>query len=144
MSYHLRALEKWGFVQRSSGTDGTDQRERRWQATAQSVRVGEGVAASALLGSTLIEIQFGQVLDRINAAMRQVNLVGEKGSPSMFISTTKLKLSESQRKLFAEDYQTLVDKYRQLGEDSDQQASYLHTVFVPDDPGEVSTEDSPS
>lgn len=132
MSYHLRALEKWGYLKRNPVQQGADQRERRWQAAAQSVRVGEGVSASALLGSTLLELQFAQVLDRIRAAMAQAELE-EQQKPAMFVSTTKLSLDEAQRELFAQDYQELVDRYRLLSEGSEQPSSYLYTVFVPDE-----------
>ena len=36
MSYHLRALEQWGIVERDESTDG---RERPWRATAESFSV---------------------------------------------------------------------------------------------------------
>ncbi|MBM6401779.1 ArsR/SmtB family transcription factor [Phycicoccus sonneratiae] len=36
MSYHLRALEKWGIVERDESTDG---RERPWRATANAINV---------------------------------------------------------------------------------------------------------
>lgn len=43
MSYHLRALEKWGLVRRGESTDG---RERPWEAVGRTLNVhGHGVAA---------------------------------------------------------------------------------------------------
>ncbi len=36
MSYHLRALEKWGIVERDESADG---RERPWRATADSINI---------------------------------------------------------------------------------------------------------
>lgn len=36
MSYHLRALEKWGIVERDTSSDG---RERPWRAVAESITI---------------------------------------------------------------------------------------------------------
>ena len=36
MSYHLRALQKWGFVERAESSDG---RERPWRRTVESWRI---------------------------------------------------------------------------------------------------------
>jgi DNA-binding transcriptional ArsR family regulator len=40
MSYHLRALEKWGIVAR--GESGDDARERPWRAAAKDLRIEHG------------------------------------------------------------------------------------------------------
>ncbi|GAA3712327.1 hypothetical protein GCM10022204_34050 [Microlunatus aurantiacus] len=56
MSYHLRALEKWGVVERSSGDE--DGRNRPWKATGTSLRIdtsglgptGEDLVADRMLG----------------------------------------------------------------------------------------------
>ena len=51
MSYHLRALEKWGIVERDQSSDG---RERPWRATADGITItpeahrGAGSATSRL------------------------------------------------------------------------------------------------
>lgn len=51
MSYHLRALEKWGIIERDEATG--DGRERPWRSVAEHITVspvahqGAGVAASA-------------------------------------------------------------------------------------------------
>jgi DNA-binding transcriptional ArsR family regulator len=57
MSYHLRALAKWGFVERAESRDG---RERPWRATASGWRIEsmtnrlQATAASAVT-STMFE-----------------------------------------------------------------------------------------
>lgn len=56
MSYHLRALEKWGVVERSAG--GEDARNRPWKASGTGLRIdtsglgptGEDLIADRLLG----------------------------------------------------------------------------------------------
>ncbi len=44
MSYHLRALEKWGIVVRDDTS--SDGRERPWRAGAHSLKLGRGDGAS--------------------------------------------------------------------------------------------------
>lgn len=66
MSYHLRALEKAGIVERATSTDG---RERPWRAAARSVDVSSAAhvpgssASHAHLGPWLAEL--GSGLDRL-------------------------------------------------------------------------------
>lgn len=45
MSYHLRALQKWGIVERDDSA--TDGRERRWRAAADSLNIGAGMSEAA-------------------------------------------------------------------------------------------------
>jgi DNA-binding transcriptional ArsR family regulator len=64
MSYHLRALERFGIVERAEPTD--DGRERPWRATGRTIRVDstaptatvavEGAVIGAVLDSTRREI----------------------------------------------------------------------------------------
>lgn len=55
MSYHLRALAKWGFVERAPASG--DGRERPWRATAKGWRIdempdeGSSAAADTILGT---------------------------------------------------------------------------------------------
>src|SRR5674476_35914 len=44
MSYHLRALEKWGIVVRDNPS--SDGRERPWRASANELSIGRGDGAS--------------------------------------------------------------------------------------------------
>lgn len=61
MSYHLRALEKWGIVERAEGTG--DGRLRPWRLRGEGVRVEtEGLdgseAAGQLLGEALLDSEW--------------------------------------------------------------------------------------
>jgi DNA-binding transcriptional ArsR family regulator len=57
MSYHLRALEKWGFVERAGSTG--DGRERPWRATSpQGWRVEASSPVATAAESTLIAAAF--------------------------------------------------------------------------------------
>lgn len=46
MSYHLRALERWGVVERV--TESEDGRQRPWRATGTSIHITGGSSASAV------------------------------------------------------------------------------------------------
>jgi len=58
MSYHLRALEKWGIVVRDEGA--TDGRERPWRAPARNLQIsraanaGSGTVAAKAFASSLM------------------------------------------------------------------------------------------
>jgi len=59
MSYHLRALQRWGIIRRSEASE--DGRERPWEAAGSSLRVeSDEPLASAAGESTLIS----RMLDR--------------------------------------------------------------------------------
>jgi DNA-binding transcriptional ArsR family regulator len=65
MSYHLRALEKWGFVERAE--PGPDGRERPWRATSRegwTIEARSPVAAAA--ESALVAASF----ERMQASMQ--------------------------------------------------------------------------
>lgn len=52
MSYHLRALEKWGIVRRSEAT--TDGRERPWEAAGQGLTVQSAEPRASAAGETIL------------------------------------------------------------------------------------------
>ena len=65
MSYHLRALEKWGIVVRDEGT--TDGRERPWRAPARNLQISRAanagsstVAAKAFASSMMAPLRGGR------------------------------------------------------------------------------------
>jgi DNA-binding transcriptional ArsR family regulator len=52
MSYHLRALEKWGIVRRSEST--TDGRERPWEAAGQGLTVESAEPRATAAGEAVL------------------------------------------------------------------------------------------
>ncbi|MFN8099878.1 MAG: helix-turn-helix domain-containing protein [Dermatophilaceae bacterium] len=86
MSYHLRALEKWGIVRRGESTDG---RERPWLAAADDFTIphatyaalgdGRGVELIALWGN-----EIARALARVAAAP------GEEGADASAVMRTRL------------------------------------------------------
>lgn len=66
MSYHLRALEKWGFVERAPSSE--DGRERPWRALATRWRIDEmGNRATAAAADTML----GTILDQMRAYLAE-------------------------------------------------------------------------
>lgn len=60
MSYHLRALEKWGFVERAGGSE--DGRERPWRAVPGGWRVDTMPDRAARAATTaLLSTMFGRL-----------------------------------------------------------------------------------
>jgi len=58
MSYHLRALEKWGFVERAPA--GSDGRERPWRSVGHSWRIDDlsdrvALAAASAIVSAMLD-----------------------------------------------------------------------------------------
>jgi DNA-binding transcriptional ArsR family regulator len=65
MSYHLRALERWGVVQRAEG--GSDARNRPWRAAGTDLRVsGDGEATDAARDALRSQV-FGAIGQRARA-----------------------------------------------------------------------------
>ncbi len=62
MSYHLRALEKWGIVRRSNATG--DGRERPWEAAGNHLQVDSAEPRASAAGEAVL---IGRMLDRMRA-----------------------------------------------------------------------------
>jgi DNA-binding transcriptional ArsR family regulator len=52
MSYHLRALEKWGIVRRSEAT--TDGRERPWEAAGEGLMIDSAEPRASAAGEAML------------------------------------------------------------------------------------------
>lgn len=52
MSYHLRALEKWGIVRRSEAT--TDGRERPWEAAGEGLMIDSAEPRASAAGEAIL------------------------------------------------------------------------------------------
>ena len=67
MSYHLRALEKWGIVARDEGGD--DARERPWRAAAQDLRIHQSArgGSSAVATKAFTAAFMAPLLEEIEA-----------------------------------------------------------------------------
>ncbi|MCZ2401791.1 helix-turn-helix domain-containing protein [Paenarthrobacter sp. Z7-10] len=134
MSYHLRALEKWGYVLRAASAG--DGRERRWKAAGETLTVGDRTSASDLVGSTLIDVTLNATRDRINRALAQAEASGGPAPTSLMLASSKLKVTEAEAKEFTAEYHQLVERYRKLTHSPDAaekpKPMYLTTIFVPE------------
>lgn len=110
MSYHLRALEKWGYVVRAAGVG--DGRERYWRAAGSSLNVGSPGLASDLISSSFIDVTLGAARDRVLRALRQAEGLTEEAKPFITVSNDKLELTRGQAQAFSADFQELVERYR--------------------------------
>lgn len=52
MSYHLRALHRWGIVAPATPAGGADGRERRWRSAARALRIDTGMTSANLSAET--------------------------------------------------------------------------------------------
>ena len=62
MSYHLRALERWGIIRRSAATG--DGRERPWEAAGDRLAVDSSEPRATAAGETML---VATMLDRVRA-----------------------------------------------------------------------------
>lgn len=107
MSYHLRALEKWGIVERDESADG---RERPWRATADSINItpeahrGAGVAVSRASVHTWFA-ELDADLDRL------VEMVGDGESHGM-TSRGRLWLTDVEERELREALHEAMGRFR--------------------------------
>lgn len=134
MSYHLRALEKWGYVVRAASAG--DGRERRWKAAGETLTVGDRSSASDLVASTLVDVTLNATRDRVNRALAEAEAMGGSAPSSLMLASSKLKVTDAEAKEFTAEYHQLVDKYRKLVRSPERtetlKGMYLTTIFVPE------------
>ncbi|QCO99772.1 winged helix-turn-helix transcriptional regulator [Arthrobacter sp. 24S4-2] len=99
MSYHLRALQKWGIVE-PAATAG-DARERRWRAagTDFTINSGGGVASPEF---AVLDLELDAFRRRVNAYAKVRDERLKKGEPAeassvVALSTSLLYLTSEQR-----------------------------------------------
>ncbi|HEV7166885.1 MAG TPA: helix-turn-helix domain-containing protein [Micrococcaceae bacterium] len=134
MSYHLRALEKWGYVVRAESTG--DGRERRWKAAADTLNVGDKANISDLVSSTLLDVTLSNTRERVLQALKQADSRGANDNHTLMVATSKLRLTEDEAKEFVADYHRLVDRYRERRLEApaagEREQMHLTAIFVPE------------
>lgn len=137
MSYHLRALEKWGYVVRveSSG----DGRERYWRAAGETLNVGSLAMASELISSSFIDVTLSTARDRVVRALTSIEGMAEADKPVFMVSNSKFVLTKKQSEDFAGEFEELAERYRKLGEAAEADPAVVDTrpmhvtmMFVPE------------
>lgn len=151
MSYHLRALEKYGFVERSPSEG--DGRERRWRAAANSLLV-DSLNHSAASKHAFIDVQLNTFRQRIfrevdarEAADAQLSAEppapldtqSQKTRRPPVITTGMLFLNEEQFRDFSDRMYALIDEFEELNpaeqRNVDAQRAYYMVSLLQDSSG---------
>lgn len=82
MSYHLRAMERWGIVERVDSEDG---RERPWRLAADSIKISD--AASANIPAGVANTLLGTFIKRVT---RTVTEMIERDNPDDHASISQV------------------------------------------------------
>ena len=106
MSYHLRALEKWGIIERADET--TDGRERPWRAKAAALRVdSQAGTAGRLAGQALIRTAMDRMLEQFQELADD-----DPWDDVSSMIRTRLWLTHEEAKRFGKELSDLVDRYK--------------------------------
>jgi DNA-binding transcriptional ArsR family regulator len=107
MSYHLRALEKWGIVRRSEATD--DGRERPWEAAGNRLMVDSAEPRASAAGEAIL---VARLFDRQRAdALAWISSQDEAGAEwydSVTFSSGLLWLSHEEAKQLSDGISAVV------------------------------------
>lgn len=138
MSYHLRALEKYGYVERSASEG--DGRERRWKAAGDQLVVGS-LNTSVAAKNAFLNVQLNTFRDRLVAELARRDAeraagVTPKNKRPPVLSTGMLFLNEEQRDEFIRRMYALVDEYETLAKPDERAVDadrvYYMMSFLPD------------
>ena len=103
LSYHLRALARWGFVAEGEGGVG---RERPWRATATRIEFPDGTLEAAVLRDELVARAHAAVREALDAH------VPPRWRRATQTSFATLELTPSQLEELGERFEALLDEYR--------------------------------
>jgi len=110
MSYHLRALERWGIIERGEARQ--DGRERPWRAAGRGLSVTSNASPSGVAAADVI---VGGYLQQLRDEFRRWALVeGEEREAWREISGGRrsfLWLTEDEAVAFSNEMKTVMDKY---------------------------------
>jgi DNA-binding transcriptional ArsR family regulator len=136
MSYHLRALEKWGIVRRSDATG--DGRERPWEAAGDGLMVDSAEPRASAAGEAIL---VARMLDRLRAdTLGWISTQDETTASwyeSIGLSGAVLWLSQNEAKELRDAISAVVDKVpRRTAEEAPAGARQVRVSFsvipVPD------------
>lgn len=106
MSYHLRALERWGIVERAE--ESPDGRERPWRAPAGSLMISsQSSGAGRLAGQALMRTSAERILEQF----QQLPATDPWDDVSS-MSRSRLWLTHEEARQFNQDLEDLVERYR--------------------------------
>jgi DNA-binding transcriptional ArsR family regulator len=134
MSYHLRALEKWGYLVRAASVG--DARERHWRAAGNRLQVGDNASSSALVSTALLDLTLTSTRARVVAAIRLAGNIAANERPPLEIATAKVALTRAEARDFLAEYAALVEKYRLMRHQQEpaepRRPMHLLNVLAPD------------
>ena len=108
MSYHLRALEKWGIVVRDDPS--RDGRERPWRAGANDISVGRGDGASGAsarqAANAVVSTFMAGLIKAVDAFLDK-----EPEAKGVKISRGRLYLTDEEAAALNRDLDALVQRY---------------------------------
>lgn len=113
MSYHLRAMERWGLVERATGAAATSARERPWRARGTGLRVESSAPAATTAAEQALLVT---VLDTDRRAA--LDFVARQGDESedwrdaMSLARSALWLSVEEARELQAELAAVLDRYR--------------------------------
>jgi DNA-binding transcriptional ArsR family regulator len=150
MSYHLRALEKYGFVERSPSEG--DGRERRWKAAGYSLLV-DSLNHTPTSKLAFIDVQLNTFRDRIMKEVARREAEDQEarqakrpvpGRRPPVLSTGMIFVDAQQRVEFQSRLAALIDEFEELNPASERSVDaervyYLVSVLADSAPGTADT-----
>jgi len=106
LSYHLRALARWGFVAEGEGGVG---RERPWRAVATRIEFPDDSLESTVLRDELV----ARTQARARAALQAP--LPPRWRRAAQTSSAQLELTPSELERLGEEFEELLDRYRGRG-----------------------------
>ena len=128
MSYHLRALEKWGFVERAEA--GSDGRERPWRSVGHSWRIDD---LSDRVAATAAVAVVSAILDRLRTNL-STWFEREHDQPQPWrdvagVDNSNLWLTTDEAKELEDLYRDFVERHRgRTADDHPEGARRVHAV----------------
>jgi DNA-binding transcriptional ArsR family regulator len=106
MSYHLRALERWGIVERAE--ESADGRERPWRAAAGSLMISsQSNEASRLASQAIIRSSVDRVLEHFE----QMD-ADDPWDDISSLNRSRLWLTHEEAREFGRELMELIDRYK--------------------------------
>jgi DNA-binding transcriptional ArsR family regulator len=117
MSYHLRALERWGIVERAAARG--DGRERPWRAAGRSLSFVTDVSGTAVAAKDAIA---GTLLQRLREELHAWSLA-EENEPEAWrelsgINRSVLWLDASEAEALSREVRAVIERYDAEGRDA--------------------------
>jgi DNA-binding transcriptional ArsR family regulator len=117
MSYHLRALERWGIVERAAPRG--DGRERPWRASGRSLSFVTDLSGTAVAAKDAVA---GNLLQRLREELHAWSLA-EDNEPGVWrelagIHRSVLWLDAAEAEAFSEEVRAVIERYDAEGRDA--------------------------